>query len=72
MSLGVNHLKVLKSQPTDRDDKLPVPQCLAALLSACSSATTGLLPYGVLYCSVCGCVCVREWISAFVSGWIGA
>lgn len=32
MSWGVNHLGVLMSQPTDRHDKLPVPQCLAPLL----------------------------------------
>lgn len=32
MSLGVHHLRVLMSQPTDRHDECPVRQCLAALL----------------------------------------
>lgn len=71
MSLGVNHLRVLMSQPTDRHDKLPVPQCLAALLSPRGSATAGLLPCGMLHCNVS----VRQRLDLclfFLSRWIGA
>lgn len=67
----LNHLWLLMSQPTDRHDKLPVLQCLAALLPLWGSATIGLLPCGMLYCSVCTVCTYCRWCITFLSlGWI--
>lgn len=60
MSLGVNHLRVLMSQPTDRHDGCPVRQCLAALLPSrrfghCWPASMLLQPEEVTQGVFCFC-----------------